>query len=174
MPRRDPNPGGHGGDQASPPSSFPFSRDAVAALVCLLGSLLLLAATRGLPQPTLVPIGPAYYPRILLTVTAVLSAWLLAADLLRRQRPAPAPPVHYRLVVLAFAIFAAYVWLLPLLGYRLATLLFVAGMQVGLEPPRGRRWGFVVVVAVATTFVTYYVFEGYLSVLLPRGRLTGF
>jgi hypothetical protein len=24
-----------------------------------------------------------------------------------------------------------------------------------------------------TTLVTYYVFEGYLSVLLPRGRLTG-
>lgn len=28
--------------------------------------------------------------------------------------------------------------------------------------------------ALATTVVTYYAFEVYLSVLLPRGRLTGF
>jgi hypothetical protein len=28
--------------------------------------------------------------------------------------------------------------------------------------------------AVASMLVTYYLFERYLSVLLPRGRLTGF
>lgn len=151
-----------------------LGRDGVAGLACLVGSLGLLAATRGLPQPALVPIGPAYYPRILLAVTALLSAWLVAADFWRRRRPGPAPPVQYRLVILAFAIFAAYVWLLPVLGYRVSTLLFVAGMQVGLEPPRGRGWIRVLVVALATTLVTYYVFEEYLHVLLPRGRLTGF
>jgi hypothetical protein len=32
----------------------------------------------------------------------------------------------------------------------------------------------VLAVAVATTLATYYVFDLYLSVLLPRGRLTGF
>jgi len=149
-----------------------LTRDGVAGLVCLVGSLLLLWLSIGLPQPALVPIGPAFYPRILFAVTAALSAALVVSDLRRRQRPAPAP-AQYRLVVLTFAIFTAYVVLLPLLGYRLATVLFVGVLQAVIEPPRG-RWWLVAVVALGTMLVTYYVFETYLSVLLPRGRLTGF
>ena len=150
-----------------------LGRDGIAGLVCLGGSLWFLALTRGLPQPALVPIGPAFYPRILLGVTVVLSAALVISDLLNRRRAAAAP-ARYRLVLLAFAIFAAYVALMPVLGYRVATFLFVGVLQATLEPPRGARWWLVLAVALLTTLVTYYVFERYLSVLLPRGRLTGF
>ena len=150
-----------------------LGRDGIAGLVCLGGSLWFLALTRGLPQPALVPIGPAFYPRILLGITVVLSAALVVADLLNRRRAVVAP-ARYRLVILAFLIFATYVALLPALGYRAATFLFVAALQAVLEPPRGARWWRVLAVALLTTLVTYYVFERYLSVLLPRGRLTGF
>jgi hypothetical protein len=149
-----------------------IGRDGVAGLVCCAGSLVLLVMAWGLPQPALVPIGPGFYPRILLTIAAVLGAVLVVSDLTSRRR-AKIPPVRYRLVLITFAIFAAYVALLQPLGYRVATFLFVGGLAVALEPPRGRRWALVLVVALATTLVTYYVFEGYLSVLLPRGRLTG-
>jgi len=151
------------------------SRDGVAGLVCLAASLLLGWVSRELPQPALVPIGPAFYPRILFGVTAVLSLLLVVADLARRgERPAPAP-VRYRLVVLTFVIFSLYVFLLPWLGYRLVTLLFVAVLQATLDPPHGgRAWALVAAMAVGTTLVTYYVFEVYLNVLLPRGRLAGF
>ena len=72
-------------------------------------------------------------------------------------------------------IFTVYVFLLPVLGYRLATVLFVGTLQATLDPPRsGRAWALVAIMAVGATLVTYYVFEVYLSVLLPRGRLTGF
>ncbi|MGH7308241.1 MAG: tripartite tricarboxylate transporter TctB family protein [Candidatus Rokuibacteriota bacterium] len=151
-----------------------ISRDGVAGLACLAGSLFLLWLSRGLPQPALVPIGPAFYPRILFGVTAVLAALLLVSDLRRGHRPPAPAAAQYRLVLLTFAVFTGYVILLPLLGYRVATLLFVGGLQAVIEPPRGRRWVLVAAVAVATMLVTYYVFEGYLSVLLPRGRLTGF
>ena len=150
-----------------------LGRDGIAGLVCLGGSLWFLALTRGLPQPALVPIGPGFYPRILLGVTVVLSAALVVSDLLNRRRAA-APPARYRLVILAFAIFAGYVALMPVLGYRVATFLFVGVLQATLEPPRGARWWRVLAVALLTTLITYYVFERYLSVLLPRGRLTGF
>ena len=150
-----------------------IGRDGVAGLACLAGSLLLLVMTRGLPQPALVPIGPAFYPRIILVITALLSAALVVTDLLRRARP-KRPPVRYRQVVLTFAVFTAYVFALPWLGYRLATFAFVGGLQATLEPPRGARWWLVLSVALATSVATYYVFEVYLSVLLPRGRLTGF
>jgi len=151
-----------------------LTRNGIGGLACLVGSLVLLWASRDLPQPALVPIGPAFYPRILFTVTAVLSAGLLVGDLWRRREPAPRPRVNYRLVVLTFLIVAVYVFLLPALGYRVATLLFVAVLQATLDPPRSARdWALVAVMAVATMLVTYYVFERYLNVLLPRGRLTG-
>ena len=150
-----------------------IGRDGVAGLICLAGSLTLLAFTRGLPQPALVPIGPAFYPRIVLVITALLSAALVASDLARRERPKRAP-ARYRLVVVTFAVFTAYVFALPWLGYRVATFAFVTGLQAALEPPRGRRRWLVLVVGLATALATYYAFEVYLSVLLPRGRLTGF
>jgi hypothetical protein len=151
-----------------------LSRDGVAGLVCLGGSLWFLALTRGLPHPALVPIGPAFYPRILLTITALLSAALVVSDLVRRRGAARRPPVRYGLVLVTFAIFGVYVALLPALGYRVATFLFVGGLQAALERPRGARWWRILAVALVTTVVTYYAFEGYLSVLLPRGRLTAF
>jgi hypothetical protein len=146
----------------------------VAGLLCLTGSLILLWMSRGVPQPALVPIGPAFYPRILLGVAALLGAALVVADLASARR-APPPAVSYRLVVLTFTIFAGYVFAMPWVGYRLATLAFVAVLAATLEPPRRlRRWALVLAVAVLTTVVTYYVFERYLFVLLPRGSLTGF
>lgn len=169
-----------------------LGRDGVAGLICLGGSLWLLALTRGLPQPALVPIGPGFYPRIVLTIMAALSGILVVMDILPRlsrrsraglagavsqpaaARPAgDAPSRNYRLVAVTFAIFAAYVAVLPALGYRVGTFLFVAALQGALEPPHGRRWLRLVAVAGATAFLTHLVFEGYLSVLLPRGRFTG-
>jgi len=151
-----------------------LSRDGAAGIICLGGSLWFLALTRGLPHPALVPVGPAFYPRILLTITALLSAALVVSDLVRRRRAARLAPVRYGLVLLTFAIFGVYVALLPSLGYRVATFLFVGGLQATLERPHGARWWRALVVALVTTAATYYAFEVYLSVLLPRGRLTGF
>lgn len=164
-----------------------LGRDGIAGLVCLAGSLWLLFLTRGLPQPALVPIGPGFYPRIVLVIAAILSAVLVAKDVAERRRrrrarppigpstivePTPAPR-NARLVVATFVIFTGYVTLLPGLGYRIATFLFVLVLQVALEPPRGRGWVRPLLVALATTLVTHLAFESYLSVLLPRGRWTG-
>jgi len=151
-----------------------LSRDGVAAIAFLGSALLLLWLSRGLPHNPLVPIGPSFYPRLLLSATAILAAALLVSDVAGRRRPRPAPG-RYRLVILAFIVFTLYVASLAPLGFRLSTFLFVLVLQIVLEPPASaRRWALVLTVALATTLVTYYVFEGYLSVLLPRGRLTGF
>jgi putative tricarboxylic transport membrane protein len=160
-----------------------LGRDGVAGLACLAGSLWLFALARGLPQPALVPVGPGFYPRIVLTVTAVLSAALIATDLLARRRArggaggpaAPAgPPRNARLVAITFAIFTGYVVLMPLVGFRLSTALFMLALQAALEPKPRRHWLRIVLVAAFTSWLTHLAFEGYLSVLLPRGHWTGF
>jgi hypothetical protein len=82
---------------------------------------------------------------------------------------------NYPLVLLAFFVFTAYVVLLPYLGFRISTFLFLVAMPVALERPTTRgRWISVLLLAAIATVAAYIVFERYLHVLLPRGRWTSF
>jgi putative tricarboxylic transport membrane protein len=156
-------------------------RDAITGLVILAASLFLFWITLGLKRHPLVPVGPEFYPQLVLGATALLALLLVISDVVRQRhaRPLPSAPAaraNYTLVVIAFAIFAVYVIALPYLGFRLATFAFLIALPLALEPPRSarRRWVLVLVVALLATVVTHLVFENYLQVLLPRGRWTGF
>ena len=73
------------------------------------------------------------------------------------------------------AAIGLYVGALPFIGFRIATFLFVAGLQATLEPPRTvKAWLLMGITALVTTAVAYVVFERYLQVFLPRGRWTDF
>jgi len=156
-----------------------IGRDGLAGLVVLATSLALFWLTLGLQRNPLVPIGPGFYPRIVLGVTAALGFALVVADLVARRRKvavaAAAAPRNYRLVALSFGAFGVYVLLLPGLGFRVATFLFVAGVNLLLAPPRRpSHWLRALALGAVTALVAYYVFEQYLLVLLPRGRWTDF
>jgi putative tricarboxylic transport membrane protein len=155
-------------------------RDAITGLVVFATSLFLFWATLGLERHPLVPVGPEFYPQLVLGATGLLALLLVVSGVIAHRHAAmPAPAAaraNYTLVTVAFAIFAIYIIALPYLGFRLATFAFLMAMPLALEPPRGarRRWIMVFVVALVATFVTYLAFESYLQVLLPRGRWTGF
>ncbi len=141
----------------------------------------LFVATLGLKASGLVPIGPGFYPRIVLGLTAFFSLWLLAADILAQRQAVPASAragvvrPNYALVALNFALFGLYVAALPGLGFRIATLLYVAIANVLLSMPRGLRgWAGTLALAAGTAFLSHFIFESQLSVLLPRGSWTGF
>lgn len=154
-----------------------LSRDGWGGLAVLAASLLLFGLTLGLKDNPLVPIGPGFYPRIVLGVTAALSLWLVVADVLGRKsrKPAPSHDHNYVLVGLMFLLFGLYCGALAFLGFRLSTFLYVAAANALLDPPRNAKgWARVAVVAVLTAFLTHLVFERYLTVLLPRGTWTGF
>jgi multisubunit Na+/H+ antiporter MnhB subunit len=152
-----------------------MSRDAVAGLAVLAASLVLFALTLGLKPNPLVPIGPGFYPRIVLGLTAVLAALLVILDVVRKKKPAPLQAANYAAVALHFALFGVYVVALPWLGFRIATFAYVAAANAFMAPPRGaRQWARAIALGLATSLATYYVFEHYLHVLLPRGRWTDF
>lgn len=157
-----------------------LGRDGIAALVILVAGTTLFVFTLGLKASGLVPIGPGFYPRIVLGLTIFFSAWLLIDDALAQRS---APPVaartaerpNYVLVALNFALFGVYVVALPGLGFRIATLLYVAFANVLFSPPRDLRgWAFTLALAAGTAFFSHFIFESQLSVLLPRGSWTGF
>jgi hypothetical protein len=152
-----------------------LSRDGWAGLAVLAASLFLFALTLGLKDNPLVPIGPGYYPRIVLAVTAAFALALVISDLLSVKRSKAKEALNYLLVLEMFAVFGLYAGALPYLGFRISTFLYVAASNALLDIPRSAK-GFarVVVVAGITTVVVYYVFERYLTVLLPRGRWTDF
>ena len=153
-----------------------LSRDGWAGLAVLAASLFLFALTLGLKDNPLVPIGPGYYPRLVLGVTAVLALGVVVSDFFAGDRAAPRPEqLNYGLVAALFAVFGLYCGALPYLGFRVATLLYVAATNALLDPPKGARgWMRVGAVALITTAAAYVVFERYLTVLLPRGRWTEF
>lgn len=158
-----------------------LSRDGVAGLVCLAISLAMLALTWGLPPAVMVPIGPAFYPRVVVIVMAFLSALLIWLDISAARTRAAEPPVaasspppNYRLVLATFIEFGLYIALLPLIGFRISTFLFVVVLQATLEwPESNKRWALVFLIGAATSLACHFIFEDYLSVLLPRGTWTG-
>lgn len=152
-----------------------LSRDGWAGLAVLAASLFLFALTLELKPSPLVPIGPGFYPRIVLGLTAVLAAALVAFDLFRKKNLPSLDKASYRAVVLHFAVFGVYVVALPWLGFRIGTFAYIAAANALLDPPRNARgWLRVLALALAATVVVYYAFEHYLSVLMPRGRWTDF
>ena len=155
-----------------------LGKDGIAGLICLAISLGLMPLAIGLPKLPIVPVGPGFYSLIVLGFMAISSAALVVFDLMAQRQASPEaaaapdqPKRAYGLVVAAFAVVTAYVVLLPLVGFRIATALFVAAFQMVLERPATlRNWAALVLIAVGTAVVTYLVFDQYLSVLLPRGR----
>jgi len=157
-----------------------IGRDGIAGLILLAISLVLLVKSFQLPSLPIVPVGPGFYPAIVLSFMAAASALLILQDLMKPRPMAEAvagdaPRRNYRLVVIAFAIVGGYVALLPLLGFRVATVLFVGALQAALgRPQTARQWAVLAAIALGTGVVSYFVFERYLLVLLPRGAWTGF
>ena len=152
-----------------------LSKDGWSGLVVLAASLFLFALTLGLKDNPLVPIGPGYYPRIVLAVTAAFALALVVSDLLAQKETREAKPLNYLLVVEMFAVFGLYVGALPYVGFRISTFVYVAAANALLDVPQSpRSWGRVLLIALITTVVVYYAFERYLTVLLPRGRWTDF
>lgn len=150
-------------------------RDGWAGLAVLAASLVLFYLTLGLHDSPLVPVGPGFYPRIVLGVTAVLAALLVVTDWVAPRGGRAAPRVDYGVVIAMFLMFGAYALALPFLGFRLATFLYVIAVNALLEPPRTpRAWARAGLIGLTTAVVTFYVFEHYLLVLLPRGGWTGF
>ena len=156
-----------------------IGRDGIAGLVLLAISLVLLVQSFQLPSLPIVPVGPGFYPAIVLSFMAAASALLVLQDLMRpcagRGRRSDAPRRNYRLVRDRIRDRRRLCGALPLLGFRVATVLFVGALQAALgRPQTARQWIVLVAIALGTAAVSYFVFERYLLVLLPRGAWTGF
>jgi hypothetical protein len=126
-----------------------------------------------IPANPLVPIGPAFYPRFLLLLFFALALALVLQNLVtRREKKEPVTSRNrlkdYQPTLLSFCLFFLYVLLLPKLGFLFSTMLFVSSLQWLLGQPLWRRLPGSLLIGIGTSVVTYWVFEKYLYVFLPR------
>ena len=128
--------------------------------------------------PPFVPIGPAFYPRVILILLAGLALWLIAEDLLRRRAPSrrkqQSRRAPRRITGESFSRFSSFwgMWSASASSAILtATFLFVLGLSWAIGPRNIREMPKLVAIAVGTALVTYLVFEKYLYVFLPQGLL---
>ena len=127
--------------------------------------------------PPFVPIGPSFYPRVMLIFLAGLAVWLIAEDLLKKRtsavkaKKATGPAPSYRRVLWGFLIFLGYVACLDLIGFVASTFLFILGLSWAIGPRNVREIPKLFAVAAGTALVCYLLFEKYLYVFLPRGLL---
>jgi|SRR5919109_593431 hypothetical protein len=150
-----------------------MSRDGWIGVGLLLFCGSLYANLDSIPTNPLVPIGPAFYPRLLLLLIFGLCLVLILQSLIaRREKKARVTFRNwlkdYQSPLLSFGLFLLYVLLLPKLGFLFSTFLFVSSLQWFLGRPLWRRLPGSLVIGIATAVVTYWVFEKYLYVFLPR------
>jgi hypothetical protein len=152
-----------------------MGRDTGIGLGLLAVCALVYWQTLQIPSPPFVPIGPAFYPKVIVLLLAGLAVWLTVQSGLAgrapRARPAAGHAPNYRLVAYCFAIFFAYIAALSVIGYLASTFLFVLALAWVMGPRQPRRLPGLVLLALGTTLLTYVVFERYLYVFLPRGLL---
>ena len=127
--------------------------------------------------PPFIPIGPSFYPRVMVIFLAGLAVWLIAEDLFKKRtsaretKKATGPAPNYRRVLWGFLIFLGYVACLDLIGFVTSTFLFILGLSWAIGPRNAREIPKLFAVAAGTALVCYLLFEKYLYVFLPPGLL---
>lgn len=113
-------------------------------------------------------LGPAFFPRLLAGALAASALGLIWRSLGGRSDATPLPPVRIGLFLWTVGLTLAYAFLLPSLGYLIATVLYVAAMiwLLGYHNLVG-----LVATTAGVTAVLYLVFARALHVLVPMGPL---
>jgi len=119
--------------------------------------------------------GPGFFPFYLALIGTVLSAVIFVHATRTAAAPADDAPdgtvfPHERDAVLRLVaiigVTAVAAGLMEPLGFRLAMLVFVVALLLGLG---ARRWWVIALVALAASFGVFQVFNNWLDVILPQG-----
>ncbi len=166
-----------GGDKPASAASRARALLPTAVPAALLVAALILPGQMFQSQPSTPPIGlgPAAWPAAALAALAIFAALWIARDLWALRDPARAPtlsaPVEeeayrYGHAVAGLALIVVYGWLLPKVGFSVATATFIAAW-CWLGGLRSLR--VVLPVTLIGTLTILWLFMGFALMPLPRG-----
>jgi putative tricarboxylic transport membrane protein len=153
-------------------------RDAVTGALALAVSVVYVVQARGIENSLLSDeVGAGGVPAAVGALLGVVGAVLLIKALLKGRSSAGTstedPPTDWRVHGMAaglLAVLAAYVWLLPRLGYVISIVAMVAAVA---WLAGSRRWRTIAAMAVVTGPLLWMVFDRVLQVRMPAGIFGG-
>lgn len=158
-----------------------MNRDAWVAVALLVFAGFMFWASFDIRSPDYGVLAPSVWPRIILIVFAALSlVYLLQSlksgaevqdDEADRPKSLTGYLAYWRNPLICFALFAAYLTALPLLGMLLAGIAFVFALLNALGGWSLRQLALHAVVAVLSVGGMWSLFTYGLHVLLPTGKL---
>jgi putative tricarboxylic transport membrane protein len=147
-------------------------RDFATSVVLLIVTALLWGESYRIPKLVFTDVGSAFFPRIVIVLTAVMSVILMIESF--RVKPTASKECKSRdsahdLLIRwsTFGLVVAYVALLPVLGYTWATIGFLVSLMLLLGPITVKSVPVTLVVTLVTTFGVKYVFGSLLKLFLP-------
>ncbi len=158
------------------------NRDTVVAILLLVGCGVLLNASFDIREPDYGQLSPATWPRVIVGVITLLSLIYLVQSIRRGVPEEPGEKAtrglgewmaHWRNVFFVFALFFAYLVVLPWLGMLVGGIAFVfllLNALGGWSPDRLARHAAIAAVSVGGM---WSVFTFGLGVILPRGEWFG-
>jgi hypothetical protein len=115
-------------------------------------------------------VGGAFYPRLLVYATFILSLKLLYNALKREKRDSEElfdfEDGGFRNVVLVVIISFIYLYLLDIIGFLLLTPLYLFLLLTIIE---AKNIGYRILISILTTVIVMYVFQNFLNVPFPSG-----
>jgi hypothetical protein len=142
-------------------------QDRLLGLIVLLVAGFLFVETFNFKTVDWDPLGLPFWPRVLLALLAVLGIYLVIRGSLDQG---PFQPLEWRaFVVLGGAL--AYVLAIDIVGYLIATPLYLILFHLALGGISRRHLIEAVIVALIATGLIWYVFQDMLSVQFPEGVL---
>jgi len=142
-------------------------QDRLVGLIVLLVAGFLFVETFNFKTVDWDPLGLPFWPRVLLALLAVLGIYLVIRGSLDQG---PFQPLEWRaFVVLGGAL--AYVLAIDVVGYLIATPLYLILFHLALDGFSRRHLIEAVIVALIATGLIWYVFQDMLFVQFPEGVL---
>jgi len=160
-----------------------MGRDAVIGLIIVVMSILLLFNTMGIPTPPIVPLGPAFYPRILLSLLLIMGMILFISYIFkerslraikaekRETREEKGWLIRYKKVIWSFVVFGLYILFIPIIGFYSTTAIVLVILQGLLGYRELKQFSIFFMISIITTVCIYLIFEKYLMVVFPKGCL---
>lgn len=157
------------------PSRAGGNRPRLVAYAALgLGSLGLFFQALSLPASRWEPLGAGTFPAIILGLLIALCALGAVTEAMARRETGPgivASITSHRLAIVTFVAFAAYIVLLPVLGFGLATFGFLLVAQIWLAPATWTARAVSLVLAITFSFGLEWLFAEAFNIFLPRASL---
>ncbi|WP_245998499.1 tripartite tricarboxylate transporter TctB family protein [Halalkalicoccus subterraneus] len=146
-----------------------FRSDVIAAGLLLVLSAAVFVVSADFPGGRGGDPGAAFFPRLITGTIAILALGLLVKDLTAEERAAhEIDPAIVRRLVIVVAFPTIYILAMPIVGFPLTTIAFLAGL---MWFSGARSIPMVLGSAVGVTLVLYYLFGALFQVPLPEGLI---